>query len=277
MGSKNTFHISWNQNQTGSQKLSFVWIFFFLSNATTCPCDFVFLPPGHGRSVTDFWGWEAHEAQLRCPEDVSGDIGGCSARRTLKPKFCQPTQTMVTERILPFRENSHGSAGNRIRDLMSSSQRLWPLDHEAGPYGNVMFCNISALWMSLKFGHQQVTDKSTGPNWHYEFMTCLNIGVVPTFMLDKLELKQTKILVRPAVDISLWHPRSSCLINCVQSSDSNATPTDLKLIKIQFNSTYFSGSDSTAHWPAPMTHQAHRRNHKTSRQQHNQWTRSNNN
>jgi len=26
-------------------------------------------------SVTDFWGWEAHEAQLRCPDDVSGDIG----------------------------------------------------------------------------------------------------------------------------------------------------------------------------------------------------------
>ena len=44
--------------------------------------DFVVLPPGHGRSVTDFWGWDAHEAQLRCPDDVSGDIGGCSAIRT---------------------------------------------------------------------------------------------------------------------------------------------------------------------------------------------------
>jgi len=32
----------------------------------------------------------------------------------------------------PFRENSHGRAGNRTRDLMISSQRLWPLDHEAG-------------------------------------------------------------------------------------------------------------------------------------------------
>jgi len=39
---------------------------------------------------------------------------------------------MVTARILPFRENSHGRAGNRTRDLMISSQRLWPLDHEAG-------------------------------------------------------------------------------------------------------------------------------------------------
>ena len=52
--------------------------------------DFVVLPPGHGRSVIDFWGWDAHEAQLRCPDDVSGDIGGCSARRALKPKFYQP-------------------------------------------------------------------------------------------------------------------------------------------------------------------------------------------
>ena len=43
--------------------------------------DFVVLPPGHGRNVTDFWGWDAHEAQLCCPDGVSGDIGGCSARR----------------------------------------------------------------------------------------------------------------------------------------------------------------------------------------------------
>ena len=49
--------------------------------------DFVVFPPGHGRSVTDFWRWDTHEARLRCPNDVSGDIGGCSARRALKPKF----------------------------------------------------------------------------------------------------------------------------------------------------------------------------------------------
>jgi len=88
--------------------------------------DFVVLPPGHGRSVTDFWGWDAHEAQLRCTDEVSGDTGGCSARRALKPKFYQPTQTMVTAAILPFGENSHGRPGNRTRDLMISSQKLWP-------------------------------------------------------------------------------------------------------------------------------------------------------
>ena len=40
--------------------------------------DFVVLPPGHGRSVTDFWGSDAHEAQLRCPDGVwvviEGDV-----------------------------------------------------------------------------------------------------------------------------------------------------------------------------------------------------------
>ena len=68
--------------------------------------------------------WDAHEAQLHCSDDVSGDIGGWSARRALKPKFYQPTQTVVTAGILSFRENSYGRAGNRTRDLMISSQRL---------------------------------------------------------------------------------------------------------------------------------------------------------
>ena len=39
---------------------------------------------------------------------------------------------MVTVGIFPFKENSHGRAGNRSRDLMISSQRLWPLDHKSG-------------------------------------------------------------------------------------------------------------------------------------------------
>ena len=44
------------------------------------------------------------------------------------------TQTMVTTGILPHKENSHGRAVNRSRDLVISSQKLWPLDHEAGRY-----------------------------------------------------------------------------------------------------------------------------------------------
>ena len=31
-------------------------------------------PPGCGDSVADFRSWDAHEARLRCPNDVSGDM-----------------------------------------------------------------------------------------------------------------------------------------------------------------------------------------------------------
>jgi hypothetical protein len=36
--------------------------------------DFVVSTPGCGRSVTDFLGWDAHEAQLGCPDEVDGDV-----------------------------------------------------------------------------------------------------------------------------------------------------------------------------------------------------------
>ena len=62
-------------------------IIFFYPMPPHVLMDFVVLPTGHARSVTNFRGWDAREAQLRCPHDVSGDIGGCSARRALKPKF----------------------------------------------------------------------------------------------------------------------------------------------------------------------------------------------
>jgi hypothetical protein len=40
---------------------------------------------------------------------------------------------MVTMGILPIQgKNPHGTAGNRTRNLMFSSQKRWPLDHEAG-------------------------------------------------------------------------------------------------------------------------------------------------
>jgi len=53
--------------------------------------DFVVLPPGHGRSVTD-----AHEAQLRCPDDVSGDIGRNS---TNLPRPWSPREFSPSEKI----------------------------------------------------------------------------------------------------------------------------------------------------------------------------------
>jgi hypothetical protein len=68
--------------------------------------DFVDSPPGFGRSVTEFWGWDAHEAQLRCPHEVDGDIWLWSTRRGLEPKFYWTTHTMVTMGISPFKEKS---------------------------------------------------------------------------------------------------------------------------------------------------------------------------
>jgi hypothetical protein len=65
--------------------------------------DFVVSPPGY---VTDFWGWDAHEVQLRCPDEVDGDVWIWSTKRGLKPKFDQNTQTMVTMGILTFTEKS---------------------------------------------------------------------------------------------------------------------------------------------------------------------------
>ena len=55
--------------------------------------------PGSGDSVADFWGCDAHEARLRCPDDVSGDMqedeipGGALSLNLLT------TQTMVTTGI----------------------------------------------------------------------------------------------------------------------------------------------------------------------------------
>jgi hypothetical protein len=34
---------------------------------------FVVSRPGCGRNVTDFCGWDAQEAQLRCPDEVDGN------------------------------------------------------------------------------------------------------------------------------------------------------------------------------------------------------------
>jgi hypothetical protein len=36
--------------------------------------DFVVFPSGCGRSVTDFRGWDTHKTQLRCPDELDGDI-----------------------------------------------------------------------------------------------------------------------------------------------------------------------------------------------------------
>jgi hypothetical protein len=39
----------------------------------------------------------------------------------------------------PSRKSPHGRTGNRTRDLMISSQKLWPLEHEAGLNGYIIY------------------------------------------------------------------------------------------------------------------------------------------
>jgi hypothetical protein len=66
--------------------------------------NFVVFPPGCGDTVADFWGWDAREVRLRCPDDVSGDMledeipGGALSLNRLT------TQTMVTMGIFPCKE-----------------------------------------------------------------------------------------------------------------------------------------------------------------------------
>jgi hypothetical protein len=95
--------------------------------------DFVVSPPGCGRSVTDFWGWDTHEAQLRCPDEVDGDTvygykvpgGALNLSSTELPRPWSPMESS------PSRKNPHGRTGNQTRDLKISNQKLWPLDNEA--------------------------------------------------------------------------------------------------------------------------------------------------
>ena len=61
-------------------------------------------PPGCGDSVADFWDWDAHEARLRCPDDVSGDMQGDEIPGGALSLNLLTTQTMVTTGIFPCKE-----------------------------------------------------------------------------------------------------------------------------------------------------------------------------
>ena len=65
--------------------------------------NFVVFPPGCGDSVADFCGWGAHDAQLRCPIDVSGDMY-IEMRYQDGPLSLNllTTQTTVTMGIFPY-------------------------------------------------------------------------------------------------------------------------------------------------------------------------------
>ena len=68
--------------------------------------EFVVLPPGHGRSGKDFWGWDAHEAQLRCPDVVwvviEEDVvsgGALNLNSTNLPRPWSPRESSPSRKI----------------------------------------------------------------------------------------------------------------------------------------------------------------------------------
>ena len=68
--------------------------------------DFAVLPPGYGGSVTDFWGWDAHEAQLRCPDSVwvviEEDVvpgGALNLNSTNLPRPWSPRESSPSRKI----------------------------------------------------------------------------------------------------------------------------------------------------------------------------------
>ena len=101
-------HLIKHVSRTHAERLENLLSFFFSFLLSPMPphvlMNFRGFPPGCGDSVADFWGWDAHEAWLHCPDDVSGDMqedeipGGALSLNLLT------TQTMVTTGIFRCKE-----------------------------------------------------------------------------------------------------------------------------------------------------------------------------
>jgi hypothetical protein len=83
--------------------------------------DFVVFLPDCGWSVAYFWDWSAHEARLRCPEELDGDIWIWSTGRVLN--LNSTNYTMVTMEIRPYKENIP------MVEPGIEPGIWWPLDH----------------------------------------------------------------------------------------------------------------------------------------------------
>ena len=104
---------------------------------------------------------------------------------------------MVTTGILPHKGNLHGRAENRTRGLVISSQKLWPLDHEAGRSTHavrahtvvkltrrVSFKKMSQLDGSLVL---QKTLRFESPLWETDKGTNSQAGSIPVINDDKMK------------------------------------------------------------------------------------------
>jgi hypothetical protein len=70
--------------------------------------------------------------------EVPGGVINLSSTKLLRP--WSPSE------FSPLRKNFHDRTGNRTRDLMISSQKLRPLDHEAGLSHNKLNTEIASCW-----------------------------------------------------------------------------------------------------------------------------------
>jgi hypothetical protein len=81
--------------------------------------------------------------------------GALSLSYTKQPRPWAPWKSS------PSRKNPHERTGNRTRDLMISSQKLWPLDHEAGQRRIIMSISY-CKGQHVKIGKVAVKTARTG-------------------------------------------------------------------------------------------------------------------
>ena len=81
---------------------------------------FVVFPPGHGKTVTDFWGWYAHEARWR-PDDVSVVPGGpLNLNSTNLPRSWSPRESSPSRKIPTIVSVLLGWSGIRVASASSN-------------------------------------------------------------------------------------------------------------------------------------------------------------
>ena len=95
-----------SENENKQEALNLKCFFFSPPMPPHVVMNYRGFPPGCGDSVADFWGWDAHEARLRCPDDVSGDMQEDEIPEGALSLNLLTTQTMVTTGIFPCKEKS---------------------------------------------------------------------------------------------------------------------------------------------------------------------------
>jgi hypothetical protein len=101
---------------------------FFFANATTCPLWISWSPsrlwPKCNWLLRLGRPWGAVTWMVIYEYEIPG--GALNLSSTTLPRPWSPCESSLS------RENPHGRTEIRTWDLMISSQKLWPLDHEAG-------------------------------------------------------------------------------------------------------------------------------------------------